>query len=481
MFSAARLLAIALLSVAYAEALVYPAYQGIPDSEGDSESLDSTSRFTDVDTISSTITSVDQKGGATTDTPPDQTAPETSVVAIDGQALDSTAKEPNAIRRSFVDRTTVRRTDNRYVQVFNGTGVDATDRDAAIVGTAFLSYTVLPDNTYNAGPCMAFCDSIAGCTFFNLYYEVDDQKSSLKCAAFGDVHTAEEKTYQGQQGSYIQNSSGWVLASDAEEGTYVEGYEQVFGPLTVANNAPHYMGFVLLDRYDPAMCGQECNKRGIDRLGGACKYFNIWRAVVDHKPKSYTCAMYYIPTDRSTATNHGQGNLSVTLSRGYRRISLIDDGNFDNYQCPDGGAFCFTNATSSWIGTSPLGGNYDASIFHSIFYAYHGTGVALLGSAFGSDSLPGTLSYAHALKTQHGRDYTVQFFLQSTYSGRILERDAFVSVVWNGQTVKTFQTGYASWAYYEVTVRATGNDRLSFVGGKAPAYTFIDEVYVFLK
>ena len=51
------------------------------------------------------------------------------------------------------------------------------------------------------------------------------------------------------------------------------------------------MGFVLLDRYDPHKCAQECNKRGIDRLGGACKYFNIWRALLKGKPQSYTCAM----------------------------------------------------------------------------------------------------------------------------------------------------------------------------------------------
>ncbi|KAL0063680.1 hypothetical protein AAF712_009372 [Marasmius tenuissimus] len=188
---------------------------------------------------------------------------------------------------------------------------------------------------------------------------------------------------------------------------------------------------------------------------------------------------YYIPTNASTATNTGQSDISVTLSRGYRRTNLITDGDFEKYQCAGGAAFCFTNMTSDWVGTSPRGGNYDASIFHYEYYAYHSTGVGLLGSAYGSDSLSGTLTYAHPIRTKKGEEYKIQFFLQSTYSGKQREQDAFVSVVWNGQIIETFYTGYMPWAYYEVTVRGTGNDGLAFVGGKAPAFTFIDEVYVF--
>ena len=73
-----------------------------------------------------------------------------------------------------------------------------------------------------------------------MYYEVtSNQKSILKCAAFGDVHTADEKTFQGENGSYIQHSTGWALEGATQEAIAVEGYEQVFGPANAANNAPH--------------------------------------------------------------------------------------------------------------------------------------------------------------------------------------------------------------------------------------------------
>lgn len=51
------------------------------------------------------------------------------------------------------------------------------------------------------------------------------------------------------------------------------------------------MGFAFLDRYDPEACSVLCNSRGYDPVGGVCQYFNIWRAVVDGVPTTYTCSM----------------------------------------------------------------------------------------------------------------------------------------------------------------------------------------------
>lgn len=51
------------------------------------------------------------------------------------------------------------------------------------------------------------------------------------------------------------------------------------------------MGFVFLDKYDVDACAQQCNTRGADPSGGACQYFNIWRALVNGVPTTYTCSM----------------------------------------------------------------------------------------------------------------------------------------------------------------------------------------------
>jgi len=62
--------------------------------------------------------------------------------------------------------------------------------------------------------------------------------------------------------------------------------------LTDIDHSPSkYMGFAFLDRYDVDACAQQCNARGADGNGGACQYFNVWRAVVDGNPTTYTCSM----------------------------------------------------------------------------------------------------------------------------------------------------------------------------------------------
>lgn len=52
-----------------------------------------------------------------------------------------------------------------------------------------------------------------------------------------------------------------------------------------------YMGFAFLDKYDVNACAQLCNTRNADPNGGACQYFNIWRALVNGIPTTYTCSM----------------------------------------------------------------------------------------------------------------------------------------------------------------------------------------------
>ena len=167
----------------------------------------------------------------------------------------------------------------------------------------------------------------------------------------------------------------------------------------------------------------------------------------------------------------------MTLSRGYRRLSLVPDGGFEAYTCDDGGVFCYTAAYANWVGTSF--GKLDATIFSWPPYARTGKGSGLLGSATGVDAFPGTLSPAKPLVTVPGREYKIQFFHSSSYSGQFAERDAYVEVVWNGGVVATIRPGYSQWSCYEFKVTGCGEDTLAFTGGEAPAWSFIDDVSVF--
>ncbi|KIK62898.1 hypothetical protein GYMLUDRAFT_72584 [Collybiopsis luxurians FD-317 M1] len=496
MFSPSQLLVFAGLAVSLAEcALVAPANKGVPATISDPADFNGTT--TDTSAIASTAQQVDQKSGAPTDVAPNQPVADTTVTAVDGDLVNATVASTS--RRSLTGAAShlSRRNNSNYELVFWGTGTGPNDRDASIEGTAYLTYTVVSNATYDIDDCLAKCDSVDGCVFANLYYEFNNpgldhqfsEGSNLKCALYADIHNATEKTnFGGQQLypapgglTYIQQSSGWAAKSLVDPAT-PSGYDLVFGPTNGANNAPGYMGFAFLDKYDVDACATLCNQRGADPVGGACQYFNIWRAVVNGVPTTYTCSMYYIVADESTAVNYGQGSLVVTESRGYKRQNIVVDGGFEGYTCDDEGddvPFCFTASYANWQGTSPAGGTFDASIFNYQPYAHTGSAVALLGSAFDFDSLPGTLAPTQSLATHSGASYTLQFFHSSFYSGQVDEANATLAVIWNGQTIDTLHPGFAQWTPHQYTVTAKGNDQLQFTGGNAPAYVFVDDVSLY--
>ncbi|KAJ4479930.1 hypothetical protein J3R30DRAFT_3701078 [Lentinula aciculospora] len=491
MHSFVRFLAFPVLAVSLAECgLIYPAFQGTPASSADAYNFNGTT--TDSNSIASTAFQIDQKSGATPHAPPNLPAVNTTITAIDGDIVNTTIP---ASRRSLPAEVVITKMSGRknsdYEEVFGGTGTDPEDRDAAIIGTAYLTYTLVNNATYNVDDCFAFCDAISECVFVNLYYEFNNgmldhvysQESNLKCAVYGDVHSAEEKVNFGGQSlsgipdgplTYIQQSSGWTSKSFSSPSPPA-GYDPLPN-LDGANEAPGYMGFVFLNKYDVDACAAICNNQDPSDVGGSCKYFNIWRAVVDGVPTTYTCALYYIPADPSTAINYGQGSLSVTQSRGYKRITYVLDGGFEDYSC-GGLSFCYTNEVEGWLTSSPEDGDYDASIFHYQPYSHSGDSVALLGSATGHDDYSGTLTYASSLSTEPGVEYVVEFFHSSFYSGSA-EKDAFVEVYWNGVLVGTIHPGYSLWKYYKFVVIAQGNDKLDFRGGRAPSFDFLDDIFV---
>ncbi|KAJ7698061.1 hypothetical protein B0H17DRAFT_1197044 [Mycena rosella] len=491
--SPTRLFALAALLVS-ATALVPPGHQGVPNQ---ASTPDNTPAPTpDNAVIADTASQVNQKSSAPIDAPPNADVAATTVTAVDGTVTDgnttiAAASAGNSTRRRDVGRFGKRQ--SGFEQVF--AGLPAGQHDASIEGTAYLTYTVVNNATYNVDACLAWAATIPNCVFVNLYYEFNNElldfvfseKSNLKCAAYGDIHSAAEKTNFGGQASYpqvgnatvpltyITQSSGFATKNLVDPDT-PEGYELVFGPTGGANNAPGYMGFAFIDKYDVDACAQLCNGRGVDPVGGSCQYFNIWRAVVSGVPTTYTCSMYYLVADESTAVNYGQGDLVVTLSRGYARRSLAIDGGFEGYTaCND---FCFTTSYATWIGTSPAGGDDDATVFFFPPYARTGHGSALLGAAFGDDAKVGTLAPAAPIATVAGRQYVVQFFANRSFSGATLEAAASVEVHWNGKKVGGV-TGFQTYGLVQAVVVGTGSDKLSFVGGAAPAWVFLDDVSIF--
>jgi len=117
---------------------------------------------TDTEKIASTVQIVNQKASAPLDAPPDQPPPPTSITAIDGELTNATISNNTSStisRRSFL---TTRSVDD-YEIMFQGTGTGPNDRDGSIEGTAYLTFTILPNATYDVPGCLSFCDHVNGC------------------------------------------------------------------------------------------------------------------------------------------------------------------------------------------------------------------------------------------------------------------------------------------------------------------------------
>jgi hypothetical protein len=136
--------------------IVPPASKGTWDDP--SNALDLTGTETDSDAIASTANLVDQKSGAAGDVDPNPPVPPVTVTAVDGTLTNTTVT-----RRSTPATGLFRRDASDYELVFSGSGTGPTDRDASIEGTAYLTFTLVPNSTYNVNACLDFCSSVETC------------------------------------------------------------------------------------------------------------------------------------------------------------------------------------------------------------------------------------------------------------------------------------------------------------------------------
>ncbi|TFK64474.1 hypothetical protein BDN72DRAFT_846577 [Pluteus cervinus] len=428
--------------------------------------------------------------------------PSAVAAAVNPVPIDLSTANPtdiNAITAAIQQASTSKRDlslDRRltgYTQVFDGTGTDPSDRDASVAGKDYKSVKTFP--TYDVDGCEQFCQTHPGCVFVNLYYIFNANASApgspeIRCASYTDVHSSVDKTnFGGQQllsppagKTYIQQSTGYTIDSLAPLANppLPEGYKLVFGPVPGANVAPGFLASQVLGSYDVQACANLCNAQTPDPNGGVCLYFNIFRALTGtFGTPVYTCSLYYLPTDASTATLTSEPDVTIGFSRGYSRISVLIDGGFEGYSPDPAGDFLFfTEKYGNWTSTQYGSGN--AQFFDYAPYARSGHSVALLGNGYDFDTDTGTITPTNPLNTVAGKQYVIAFFQSSSYSGPDYETNSLVEVIWNGVTVFSVAPGYETWTLYTVTVTAQGNDVIEFTGGHAPSWDFLDDIYVFL-
>lgn len=138
-----------LFIAAAAATLVPPAY--IPRTWPNLTSSTLDLPLTDSSTISKTALIIDQKSGAAGS--PNHPVQNPSVTAVDGKLVSN----PKSTR----DLSLPPRSLSTYQLVFNGS---ANPRDAAIQGTAYLTFAYVSNATYNVDDCLRFCDSVPACS-----------------------------------------------------------------------------------------------------------------------------------------------------------------------------------------------------------------------------------------------------------------------------------------------------------------------------
>ena len=201
---------------------------------------------------------------------------------------------------------------------------------------------------------------------------------------------------------------------------------------------------------------------------------------------------YDTVTDASTATNTGQGTLLVTNSRGYSRVSAVQDGSFQDFTCiVTASNGCPFAPSAFWTRVFTVGNDF---ILVNNFPAHSGTSSALFffdsaEAIEGQTDVPSTLAYTPKLKVVPGAQYLLSFFFTPNSFGPTSGSDTLISVLWNGADVLDVKEPANSdisqsltFLNAQVVVTATGNDTLVFQNGAAdPHQMYLDDIALFAK
>ncbi|TFK69462.1 hypothetical protein BDN72DRAFT_897244 [Pluteus cervinus] len=214
---------------------------------------------------------------------------------------------------------------NDYDQVFDGTGTGSTDRDAAIEGDGYLTFTT---SASTLAGCLHFCDLIQPCVFVNYYNEFNDPGASQpvhKCSAYSVVHDADDKTNFGGQilgmgldPTYMQESVGYALEIPPTPDT-PDGYELAFGPINAETSTDQSLNSDNFETYDVQGCADLCTNQPADPTFGLCKFFNIFR-FSDGVPTTFRCNIFGLVSGEESTVE--AGGTVVRFSRGYTRTDF---------------------------------------------------------------------------------------------------------------------------------------------------------------
>ncbi|KAJ7690915.1 hypothetical protein B0H14DRAFT_3175732 [Mycena olivaceomarginata] len=404
------------------------------------------------DLIAQTVGQVDQKTAPPVDAPPNADVPPTGVTAIDGTITNSTIAEVsagNSARRRNAGRFGKRQ--SGFKKIFDGKPAD--QKDASIEGTAYLTYTVVPQLDLQRDACLNWAAKIDGCVFVNLYYEFNNDPSSTMSSARS--LTSKKTNFGGQAilpssrqragPSDLYHSKQRLRASTASSTpTRLMVMSLSSGLLVVPTTLPGTWASLSIEKYDVDACAALCN------------------GLLPSSP------MNPPPSIRPRRPRRDPLPRIPPQGPAHRR-------RFEGYT-PPAATYASPPRTSTGSAPAPLAAT--STPRSSSSPTTHTTATALPSSARPSRRQQGWHPRARS-GTPHdaGAHYVVQAFVSSAFSGPDLEAAAKIEILWNGQSVAS-KTGFTSgYVFVEASVVAAGNDKLSFAAALRLRWTFIDDVH----
>jgi hypothetical protein len=240
----------------------------------------------------------------------------------------------------YLNKTNELATEALSAKTPSGYTMSFTNLQGSTQQIGYLTYKNLESGSYDVDGCASFCDSVAYCIAFNIYYERDPSVdaadacpnptpiTNVKCSLYGYPISAETAKNDGQwrgpqdsQGEsfhvVIAGSNGYSKNPTPEPQPGFTGPSKL---LTGAINAPlangtdTYLGMKMYNSvYDPSLCAAACQAQtaydrataGADGSYKACNFFNSYILSKNGAAQGTYCSFYTRTWDESYAVNTG--------------------------------------------------------------------------------------------------------------------------------------------------------------------------------
>lgn len=212
-----------------------------------------------------------------------------------------------------------------------------TNYDGSMTGAGYLGYYSL--SSYNVQACAAYCNSVATCLSFNVFYERDPTLNpadacpnpaagtAIKCSLWGVPASKASASNMGQYRDQFQvviaGSNGYTLTNP------IAASIPQFNPADVLagaiNNAATYIGSEYYSQpYDSSVCAAVCqattakNRAATLAQGGGsytpCNYYNSFVLSQNGAATGMYCAFHNAAVPASAAGGAGVSNGGVAYA-----------------------------------------------------------------------------------------------------------------------------------------------------------------------